>query len=340
MKIGAAIVKVEPKVGSTLPVFSAPPIDAVVLSNLNDNELLSVAKHACSIYTQAGAYAKEFLAELKRRFDEGKKLRKPYLGFKNFDKLCKDQLEIGARQVRNILNNNRGGRKGRALKPRPKLKELEDVKAENKRLKAHAKLVEDANDRIAGGQKQLPAGYTKLDLEQAKKDAARDHQKIAASEKQRSENEIEALKDAVRKLARENRKLQKDPQQSRHTPERTKSSSRPVMSDTETPTKKEPVANGTYKLATHKAPTGDDSRYHKAIRELEELGEFGIASWHEFEIEHALEVRNIDASAENVAAILGHPRISEMEERMKAAGWDLIWTIIDELRLEAAVKDK
>src|SRR5208337_787164 len=237
MGIDAAIVKVEPKVGSTLPVFSAPPIDVVVLSNLNDKELLSVAKQACSIYTQAGAYAKEFLAELKRRFDEGKKLRKPYLGFKNFDKLCADQLEIGARQVRNILNNNRGGRKGRTLKPRPKLKELENVKAENKRLKAHAKLVEDANDRIARGQKQLPAGYTKLDLEQAKKDAVRDHQKIAATEKQQSENEIETLKDTVRKLTRENRKLQKDPKQSRSKP----ASSRSLIADLETPTREEVV---------------------------------------------------------------------------------------------------
>jgi hypothetical protein len=237
MGIDAAIVKVEPKVGSTLPVFSAPPIDVVVLSNLNDKELLSVAKQACSIYTQAGAYAKEFLAELKRRFDEGKKLRKPYLGFKNFDKLCKDQLEIGARQVRNILNNNCGGRKGRALKPRPKLKELEDVKAENKRLKVHAKLVEDANDRIAGGQKQLPAGYTKQDLEQAKKDALRDHQKVAATEKQQSENEIEALKDTVRTLTRENRKLQKDPRQSRSKP----ASSRSLIADSGTPTREEVV---------------------------------------------------------------------------------------------------
>jgi hypothetical protein len=237
MGIGAAIVKVEPKVGSTLPVFSAPPIDGVVLSNLNDKELLSVAKQACSIYTQAGAYAKEFLAELKRRFEEGKKLRKPYLGFKNFDKLCADRLEIGARQVRNILNNDRGGRKGRALKPRPKLKELENVKAENKRLKAHAKLVEDANDRIAGSQKQLPAGYTKLDLEQAKKDAVRDHQKIAATEKQQSENEIETLKDTVRKLTQENRKLQKDPKQSRSKP----ASSGSLIADSETRTRKEVI---------------------------------------------------------------------------------------------------
>jgi hypothetical protein len=148
-----AIVKVEAKVGSTLPVFSVPPIDVVVLSNLNDKDLLSVAKQACSFHTQAGAYAKEFLAELKRRFNEGKKLRKPYLGFKNFDKLCADRLEIGERQVRNILNNDRGGRKGRALKPRPKLKELENVKAENKRLKAHAKLVEDANATVSQGAK-------------------------------------------------------------------------------------------------------------------------------------------------------------------------------------------
>jgi hypothetical protein len=92
-----AIVKVPPKVGSALPTFSAPPIDEVVLSNLDDKYLIFVAKHACSIYKQAGAYAKDFLAELKRRFDEGKKLGKPYLGYKNFDKLCDDELKIGAR---------------------------------------------------------------------------------------------------------------------------------------------------------------------------------------------------------------------------------------------------
>jgi hypothetical protein len=100
---------------------------------------------------------------------------------------------------------------------------------------------------------------------------------------------------------------------------------------------KEPVATVTSKLATHSAPNDDGARYDKAVRELEELGHFGITSWHEFEIEHALEVRNIEATAKNVAAILRHPRISEMEQRMMAAGWDLLWTIIDELRAEAAV---
>jgi len=80
-------------------------------------------------------------------------------------------------------------------------------------------------------------------------------------------------------------------------------------------------------------PTGDELRHHNAIRELEELGEFGITSWTEFEITHALEVRNIDYTAQDVAAIRRHPRMLEMEDRMRAGGWDLIWTIIDELGL-------
>lgn len=239
--VDMAIVKVAPKVGSTLPTFSAPPIDEVVLSNLADKDLISVAQHACSIYKQAGAYAKDFLAELKRRFDEGKKFGKPYLGYKNFDKLCTDELEIGARQVRNILNNNPSGKKGRTLKPRPTLQELENVKAENKRLKAHAKLIEDANDRIAGGHERLAAGYTKQDLEQAKKDAVRDHQKIAAKEKEQSENEVEALRHTVRKLTQENGKLQKEPKRSRSKPASTKSSSRSLIADSETPTREEVV---------------------------------------------------------------------------------------------------
>ncbi len=99
----------------------------------------------------------------------------------------------------------------------------------------------------------------------------------------------------------------------------------------------EPVATVASELATHSAPNNDGARYDKAVRELEELGHFGITSWHEFDTEYALEVRNIDATAENVAAIRKHPRISEMEQRMRAAGWDLLWTIIDELRPEADV---
>jgi hypothetical protein len=237
-----AIVKVQAKVGSTLPTFSAPPIDEVVLSNLNDGDLLSVAKNACSIHTQAGAYAKEFLAELKRRFDEGKKVKKLYLGYKNFDLLCADKLEIGARQVRNILNNNPGGRKGRNGRPRPSAGELEAIRAENKRLKNHVKQVEDANDRIAGGHGQLTAGYTKQDIEKARKDAVRDHQKIAAKEKEQSENEVEALKKTVGKLTQENRNLQKEPKRSHSKPASTKPSPGSLITDSETPTKEEVVS--------------------------------------------------------------------------------------------------
>lgn len=117
-----AIVKADSEIGSVLPIFPAPPIDQAILSNMKDSELLLNAQNACSVHAQAGAYAKEFLAELKRRFVECKKAGKQYLGYKNFDKLCADKLEISARQVRNILNNNPGGRKGRTVKPRPSIK--------------------------------------------------------------------------------------------------------------------------------------------------------------------------------------------------------------------------
>ena len=236
-----AIVKVLPKVGSALPTFSVPPIDEVVLSNLSNAELLFAAKNACSVHTQAGAYAKEFLTELKRRFDEGKKLRKPYLGCKNFDNLCADKLEIGARQVRNILNNNPSGKKGRVVRPRPKLKDVENVKAENKRLKAHVKLIEDANDRVTKGSAQSAAGYTKQDLGEAKKDAVRDHQKIAAKEKEQSENEIAALKKTAHKLTQENQRLQEKLKRSCSKPASTKSSSRSFIGDSETETREEVV---------------------------------------------------------------------------------------------------
>jgi len=67
-----------------------------VLRNLQDADLLFAAKNACSIHTQAGTYAKEFLTEMKRRFKEGKNVGKPYLGYKNFDNLCADKLEISS----------------------------------------------------------------------------------------------------------------------------------------------------------------------------------------------------------------------------------------------------
>jgi hypothetical protein len=243
-KSGKAIIKVAAKVGSALPTFSAPPIDEVVLNNLYDADLVSVAKTACSIHTQAGAYAREFLAELKRRFEESKKLRKPYLGYKNFDNLCADKLEVSARQVRNILNNNPGGRKGRVLKPRPSVKELDAVKAENKRLKAHAKLVEDANDRVTKASAQPAAGYTQQGLERAKRDAIRDYQKIAVNEKQEAENEIAALKNTVGKLTSECRRLQKQPKRAAGKSATLRSkppfaSSRSPIDDSETPSKEE-----------------------------------------------------------------------------------------------------
>jgi hypothetical protein len=231
--VQTAIIKVERKVGSALPTFSAPPIDEVVLSNLSDADLVSVAKNACSIHTQAGAYAREFLAEMKRRFNEDKKLRKHYLGYKNFDKLCANKLEICARQVRNILNNNPSGKKGRVLKPRPTLKEVENVNIENKRLKAHVKLIEDANDRASEGSARPVAGYTRQDVEQAKKDGVKDYQKIAAKDKQEHENEIAALKDSVRKLTEDNRKLQKQPGKSTGKPG--KPNSGPSLVDSPSP---------------------------------------------------------------------------------------------------------
>ncbi len=208
-----ALTKADPKVGSTLPTFSAPPIDEALLSNLNDAELVSVAKTACSIHTQAGAYAREFLAEMKRRFDEGKKIRKLYLGYKNFNNLCADKLEISARQVRNILNHNPSGRKGRAVKPRPSLKELEEAKAENRRLKAHVRLIEADNDRVSKGPGQQVANFAPQEVEQAKKDAIRDYQKIAVKESQESDKKIAALESTVRKLTEICRSLEKQRKQ-------------------------------------------------------------------------------------------------------------------------------
>jgi hypothetical protein len=197
-----AIVKTDPKVGSALPTFSAPPVDQAALSNMNDSDLVFVTKNACSIHAQAGSYAREFLAEFKRRFDGGKIAGKPYFGYKNFNNLCADKLEISARQVRNILNNNPGGRKDREVKPRPSLKDLQDLKAENKRLKAHVAQVEAANERAEKAAALPTAGYTQQEVEKAKEDAVRDQQKIAAMEKRESEKKIAALDRTVHKLTK------------------------------------------------------------------------------------------------------------------------------------------
>jgi len=220
-----AIAKVDPKVGSALPTFSAPPIDQAILSNMKDSELLFMAKNACTIHAQAGAYAKDFLAEMKRRFAECKKVRKPYLGHKNFDQLCADKLEITARQVRNILNDNPGGRKGRKVKARPSLKELEEEKAKNKRLEAYVKQLEAANDRASKAPATHLANGTQANIDQVKKDAVRDLQKIMATEKREADRKIAALEHKLGKVSAECRKLQKRSQ--RTSSQTTNTDSRP-----------------------------------------------------------------------------------------------------------------
>lgn len=194
--------------GLQISVFELPPIDSVLLSHMKDAELFSQAKTASNIYAQAGSYAKELLSEIKRRYVEDKKTGKRYRGHTNFDALCEKELNITGRQARNILNDNPGGRKGRKLPPRPKVSEL---KARNKALKEHVEQVEAANDRAAEILAQQAAsqiGPTPQQLEQAKKDAVRDHQKIATKEKQESEEKVARLEAKVRKLSAEYQKLQ------------------------------------------------------------------------------------------------------------------------------------
>ena len=180
--VATAIVKVEKSEaplltpdGPDIAVLGFPPIDPVLLSHMNDHELFFRTKNACSIHKQAGAYAKEYLSEIKHRFVEGKKADKPYKGFTNFDVLCQKELEITSRQARNILNDNPGGRKGRKLPPRPKVSAL---RADYKRLTEYVKHLDAAHDRASAGLAQkvaTPIGPTEQELERAKKDAVRDY---------------------------------------------------------------------------------------------------------------------------------------------------------------------
>ena len=80
-----------------------------------------VGKTAIDLYKGAGHYVYVHLKELKARYDEGKKTSRPYLGYKNFDLLCDEKLELTSRQVRNILNGDpTGKKKNRILGKAPK----------------------------------------------------------------------------------------------------------------------------------------------------------------------------------------------------------------------------
>ena len=81
------------------------------VAELQDGDLLSSAKTAIDLYKGAGHYVYVHLKELRARYERGKKIKKPYLGYTNFDSLCDEKLELTSRQVRNILNGDPTGKK-------------------------------------------------------------------------------------------------------------------------------------------------------------------------------------------------------------------------------------
>jgi len=85
--------------------------DFFELNKLGDTDLLSSTKTAVEIYKGAGQHVYAHLKELKARYDECKTARKPFLGYKNFDLLCDEKLNLTSRQVRNILNGDPTGKK-------------------------------------------------------------------------------------------------------------------------------------------------------------------------------------------------------------------------------------
>lgn len=100
------------------------------LTNMRDADLLSSAKSAIDTYKGAGQHVYAHLKELKDRYDKGKKAKKPYLGYKNFDVLCAEKLDLTSRQVRNILNGDPTGKKnnrteGKAPKRLPSVPKTE-----------------------------------------------------------------------------------------------------------------------------------------------------------------------------------------------------------------------
>ena len=83
------------------------------VAELQDGDLLSSAKTAIDLYKGAGQYVYVHLKELRARYERGKKIKKPYLGYTNFDSLCDEKLELTSRQVRNILNGDPTGKEAK-----------------------------------------------------------------------------------------------------------------------------------------------------------------------------------------------------------------------------------
>jgi hypothetical protein len=289
---------------------------------MHSRKLLQYGVAAVKIAELGERFSRPVFLELDKRFKAGKKSKHYFFGFKSIGAMCK-QIGISRKHFYNVIEDNRSGRKRLS----PQERAAKDAAKEEARIKREqAKSDREAKRRAEKERLRREAEELKTARENNRKLQQSLDKKGDDMARAKQAGADEAMsKAATASIKKENRAEGYSPELSLKISVLNEGAAGLAYQH-----EKEPV---TAEPATHKEPTNDESRYENAVRELEDLGHFGITSWDEWDIEYALEVREIDTTAENVAAIRRHPRMSEIKELMKATGWDVIWTIIDELGL-------
>jgi len=316
-------------------------------SGVHGRELLEYGVAAVKIAKLGGRFSRPVFLELEKRFKAGKKSKHYFLGFKSIGAMCK-HLGISRKHFYNVINDNPSGRK--VLSPEERAakdaaKEETRVKREQAKADREAKRRgdEEGRKREAEELKAARENSRKLQLSLDKKDDDIAKAKQAGAD--------EAMSKAATTAAQKEKRpegFSPEPKTDRDIyyfsigagSVRGVNLGSPVsvvkivfqLLDGQIAGRKEEEVREILRGLS----LGIQERVNRVephlVKELEDPVHFAITTCDEFDIEYALEAHEIDATAENVAAVRRHPRMSEIAELTKA-GWDVIWTIIDELDL-------
>lgn len=70
---------------------------------------------------------------------------------------------------------------------------------------------------------------------------------------------------------------------------------------------------------------------NKLVRQMEDLGRFGIVIWYDADIAEALEERDKVPTQQNIAKVLDHPAVRHIRDAMTEVGWAQLALAIDDL---------
>jgi len=316
-------------------------------SGMHGRELLEYGVAAVKIAKLGGRFSRPVFLELEKRFKAGKKSKHYFLGFKSIGAMC-NHIGISRKHFYNVINDNRSGRK--ALSPEEQA--AKDTAKEEARVKREqAKADREAKRR---------AEKERLKREAEELKAARENSRKLQQSLDKKDHDIAKAKqagadEAMSKAATTAAQKEKRPEGFSPEPKTDRdiyyfsigagsvkgvNLGSPVsvvkivfqLLDGQIAGRKEEEVREILRGLS----LGIQERVNRVephpVKELEDPAHFAITTCDEFDIEYALEAHGIDATSENVAAVRRHPRMSEIAELTKS-GWDVIWTVIDELDL-------